>query len=62
MYGDGKYEPEQSINRLAIYGLGQAIELEGVEQSRAAFRENSKVFDVEGVKLSLTGEKKVSWE
>lgn len=60
--GDGTYDPAQSINRLTIYGLETAIEFEDTEQGKAGFRDNTKVFEVEGVKLSLMGESKLSWE
>lgn len=59
VYGDGQYQPEGTINRLAIYGLDHPIKIEG---ATAAFRENSKVFDAEGVKLSLLSDSELSWE
>lgn len=50
----------QGIKRLAIYGLEQEVQVEGA--SRAGFRDNTKVFEVEGLELGLSGETSVSWE
>lgn len=60
VYGDGTYKPEKGIKRLAIYGLEQQVRVDGA--GKAGYRENSKVFDVEGLDLALSGESSISWE
>ena len=62
IYGDGDYKPTESITKVTIYGLEKTIEVDGIEQAKSAFRDNTKVFDIEGVQLPLVGESEICWE
>lgn len=62
MYGDGDYKPSETINKVTIYGLEQTVDIQGVEQAKTAFRENTKVLDIEGLDMPLVGETKIQWQ
>lgn len=62
VYGDGDYKPSEAITKVTIYGLEETVNVEDVEGARSAFRENTKVLDIEGVQLSLVGESKIQWK
>lgn len=62
IYGDGDYKPSGLITKVTIYGLEDTVDVEGVKGAKAAFREDTKVLDIEGLELSLVGESSIQWQ